>query len=130
MNLLARQPRREARWDAAAKTLAWSSAHALTSWARWVAPEVVMIVMCGKRVCDSFGFEYDPCTFGTVTGDTRARNAYCLTLVVPHPSGMNRWWNEPENVHAARRACAEALGRCFSEPMGHETARSRRHVGR
>jgi len=34
-------------------------------------------------------------------------------MVVPHPSGLNRWWNDPANTAAAtialRRFCAEAL---------------------
>lgn len=40
----------------------------------------------------------------------RSRRRAVRVAVVPHPSGINRWWNDPANVEAARSFLREALG--------------------
>lgn len=55
-----------------------------------------LVLLAGKRVADAFGIRgvryFEPCLLrGTI--------AY----VVPHPSGVNRWWNVETNRYRARR---------------------------
>lgn len=66
------------------------------------------MLLAGKRVASAFGLdeEYlaDPVAF-PIGGRPVAVH------VVPHPSGVNRWWNEPANRERARAFLAEDLGR-------------------
>jgi hypothetical protein len=56
-------------------------------------------LLCGRRVARAFGraglafFEWDDCG----------------VAVIPHPSGISRWWNEPSHVDEARRFLEGAL---------------------
>lgn len=58
------------------------------------------VVLLGDNVAKAFGFKpgsypllrFLPC------GATAHGIAFC-----PHPSGVNRWFNDPKNVRAARR---------------------------
>lgn len=53
------------------------------------------VVLVGRRVAAAFGLrELDFLTWGFL--GPRARVA-----VLPHPSGVSHWWNDPENVEAA-----------------------------
>lgn len=58
------------------------------------------VVMLGDNVAKTFGFK--PGTFPLLKflpcQATRHGVAFC-----PHPSGVNRWWNDPSNLKAARR---------------------------
>lgn len=60
----------------------------------------VGFVLCGRRVADAFGvtagfFEW-----------TSTRNGRRPVVVIPHPSGRNRCWNDP----TVRTRCADTLG--------------------
>lgn len=71
--------------------------------ARKMIPKLVgcRVVMCGKNVRDAFGlgrefFEISDARLSI--GDKMFE--YC---VIPHPSGVSRFWNDPENVDKVRR---------------------------
>lgn len=54
------------------------------------------VVVAGKRAAAALGFREPYLVWAD--GPTGGRWA-----VLPHPSGVNRWWNDPENADAARR---------------------------
>ncbi len=55
------------------------------------------LLLLGARVCDAFGLPTDREWLGWYrTWLTRAP-----LIALPHPSGLNRWWNEPTNAVAA-----------------------------
>ena len=55
-----------------------------------------LVVLLGRNVARAFGLaKMDPLTWTTVHGTKVA--------LVPHPSGVNRWWNDCTNVRRARR---------------------------
>lgn len=53
-----------------------------------------LVVLCGQKVCNAFGFAYEPLT------------AVCrpdqVLLILPHPSGLCRFWNEEGAYERAR----------------------------
>ena len=53
------------------------------------------VVLVGLAVAKAFGLDEPPLLSWTVH---RGMNV----AVVPHPSGVNRWWNEPTNVAMAK----------------------------
>jgi len=60
-----------------------------------------IIVALGAKVAGAFGLKYDVCKlffFG----------AHGRVLVLPHPSGLNRMWNDPELVGRCRKALVDA----------------------
>lgn len=71
-------------------------------------------LLCGRRVAQAFGLGRAP-FLEWVEGDARggrtngAGRPTARVAVIPHPSGVCRWWNDPENVDAARRFLREAL---------------------
>lgn len=58
------------------------------------------VVIAGKRAAAALGFREPYLVWAE--GPTGGRWA-----VLPHPSGVNRWWNNPANVDAARRFLAK-----------------------
>lgn len=58
---------------------------------------VPVVLFAGRRVARVFGLARAP-YFRFVRLADGGRRA-----VVPHPSGVNRWWNDPANVRRARR---------------------------
>jgi uracil-DNA glycosylase len=54
-----------------------------------------LVVLLGLRTARAFGL---PAAYLTP-----ARVACANVVVLPHPSGINRWWNDPENVRRATR---------------------------
>lgn len=63
-----------------------------------------LVVLLGRRTALAFGLR---CAY------LQPERVACANVVVlPHPSGINRWWNEPENVRRAssflRRAARQA----------------------
>ncbi len=104
------------RWDAARNllppapsgTAAWSRADASTAAARIARdyPDGATLVLCGRRVAEAFGLAAEPPLTRRVIWDLGGHPGLDV-LLLPHPSGLSRWWNDPENFEAARRACAE-----------------------
>lgn len=97
-NLLPRMPTKLATWKAADRAQAAETATNLVVWAAGQTRPVV--VLAGRRVADSFGLSYDPLVEQSIDVD----DVRVPTTVIPHPSGMCRWWNESNNVAAAREA--------------------------
>jgi hypothetical protein len=56
------------------------------------------VVLLGAKVAEAFEFEIRP-PFSFMPLDV-APHGIC---VCPHPSGVNRWYNEPRNLRIARR---------------------------
>ncbi len=56
------------------------------------------LVLLGSKVCGAFGVPFVPCSLqgGVDSADT------CTYVVLPHPSGLNRFWNEPGAFEMAR----------------------------
>jgi len=59
------------------------------------------ILLCGKNVARAFGIKADYFEKTTVCGK--------IAYVIPHPSGVNRWWNDEENKLRARAFFAKLL---------------------
>ena len=57
------------------------------------------VVLLGKKVCDAFGFDYVP--FQTVLSKGKT------FVVLPHPSGLCRTWNERGAYAKARKVLQE-----------------------
>lgn len=71
------------------------------------------VLFLGSRVADAFGFDAEPLTWNAAEGAGGASRC----AVLPHPSGVNRWWNDAAN---ARRA--EAFMRRFLNDAGQRVA--------
>ena len=54
------------------------------------------VVFAGRNVADAFGINSPWLTWAWGLG--------FKMIVVPHPSGVNRWWNSPENLLKLREA--------------------------
>lgn len=74
------------------------------------------LVLCGRRACDAFRVSFAPSTVRAVVWDDALR-AFHLDVwtgtgwplvVLNHPSGLCRAWNEPGAVEAARSALVAA----------------------
>lgn len=53
-------------------------------------------ILCGAKVHAAFGLVMRR-PFEVV------RRGYIQLVLMPHPSGLNRWWNDPANVELAKR---------------------------
>ena len=61
-----------------------------------------IVLLLGRPVAQAFGLgalDYFSPTRASLLGSSSPAIVY----VVPHPSGLNRWWNDPANVAQARR---------------------------
>lgn len=63
--------------------------------------DVCFAVLLGAKVCSAFGVPYEPFT-------VRPSGRGYPLVVLPHPSGLNRAWNEPGAVEQARLAINKA----------------------
>jgi hypothetical protein len=60
------------------------------------------VVLLGAKVCAAFGFEFEPFrSWKTPCGSRRY-------VILPHPSGRCRIWNDPDSIERARAAMREA----------------------
>lgn len=67
-----------------------------------VGPACPLVLLLGRRVAHAFGVTgvaYFETT--VVCSRTAAEPVQRPAVVVPHPSGRSRWWNEPANRTAA-----------------------------
>lgn len=55
-------------------------------------------LLLGARVAEAFGIDRGP---GEWLQWYKSPQTRAHLVTVPHPSGLNRWWNEPANVAAA-----------------------------
>jgi len=83
----------------------------LITWKKWSVPQArkaasvvwaeskgAPLILLGAKVSAAFGFAYEPFTFvkrDAVVGDRRI-------LIIPHPSGLCRAWDEPLAFRRAR----------------------------
>ncbi len=81
-------------------TGAWSAKSAREAAAHILAeePPGTCVVLCGAKVAKAFGVPYGG---GYVV---RCTDRGLRLLSIPHPSGLNRLWNDPEVAHAVRAA--------------------------
>jgi hypothetical protein len=64
----------------------------------WAESKGAPLILLGAKVSAAFGFAYEPFTFvkrDAVVGDRRI-------LIIPHPSGLCRAWDEPLAFRRAR----------------------------
>lgn len=61
------------------------------------------VLLAGKRVAEAFGVNAEYLTWHEHPEGFRV-------VVIPHPSGVNRWWNEPENRRRFRQFATAVLG--------------------
>lgn len=87
------------RWDAsmnllppAPQDIPWDSLFALTVAAMHVRLDTrwTTLILVGRKVQRAFGYSW-PCTLVSEND-----------ILVPHPSGLNRFWNDPRAVEALR----------------------------
>lgn len=104
LNLVDRWPGRTAHGSAFPRGLARSRADAL-----WFDLPAGDLLLVGKRVAAAFDVSvaylcWESVTRYRPTGTAEVRYGRRRAVAVfPHPSGVNRWWNEPTNVVAAAR---------------------------
>lgn len=91
VNLLPRWPGKAGKGDAFPAAEARAAAAMLAA----VAPHD-RVVLCGAAVVRAFGLRIDPLERVTRSGR--------VLLHLPHPSGVNRWWNDEANMAAATTA--------------------------
>lgn len=91
VNLVERWPGKRGRGDAFPIVEARDMATALTKFSQHER-----FVLCGGQVARSFGLDLIPLV--------AARHANRTVMLVPHPSGLNRWWNDEEHERATSAA--------------------------
>jgi hypothetical protein len=62
------------------------------------------VVLLGAKVCHAFGVEFEPFTRPELRAGSRTQAA----VVLPHPSGLNRLWQEAGAYDRAQRLLADA----------------------
>lgn len=99
------------RWDLAVNFLPpdpqlvpWDAARArevASAWLPRLQEEFSLVLLAGKRVVDAFGAELLG-TMAECCGSTVDLGGVG-GVMLPHPSGLSRWWNDPANVEEFRR---------------------------
>lgn len=79
-------------------------------------PRRVAFVYMGKRVAAADGWRGQYLQWGTHRGR--------LVCTLPHPSGVNRWWNDPANAELARSFIHDLAGGARS-PFAQSTTNER-----
>lgn len=77
------------------------------------------IVLLGDNVAKAFGF--NPSTLPTLQMHRRPAFPFAGVATCPHPSGVNRWWNEPDNVKRARRFWRRIAADALASELRSET---------
>lgn len=99
-NLLEEFPGRATRGDLFPLTVARERAEIVK--AQEAEREVLIFV--GMGVADAFDFDEPPCTWRRIAFPRRRLG------MIPHPSGLNLWYNDETNVRQARIFLREILG--------------------
>ena len=74
-----------------------------------IPDDVVLVLLLGKSVAEAFGIKrptyFEPLyAWGDPAGKIGGEPARMIEIrVIPHPSGISRWWNDPENQKRAKR---------------------------
>lgn len=106
VNLIERFPGKSAKGDLFPLDLARKGAVQILLTGAFQSTKVVLL---GDNVARAFGFKPGsyPLLRFLPTGATRLGIAFC-----PHPSGVNRWWNEKKNLRAAAKFWRELARDC------------------
>lgn len=64
------------------------------------------LILAGRKVADAFGVPHQILTWYEKDGR--------LVAVLPHPSGLNRWYNDPANFHRAELFVRRAMRRSYT----------------
>jgi len=70
------------------------------------------LVLLGAKVCSAFGIPFRPFTFGRTRLGPYARDRVARVVAVGillHPSGLSRYWSDPDSKWNARRVIRYAL---------------------
>ncbi len=100
----------------------WSKKAARESAEEWCLtyqrrlPYRMPLMLLGTKVCNAFGID-DP-----VWLESYASALWSPMIAFPHPSGLNRWWNDPENAARAEDV-ARRLGERTYYNYEHTTTR-------
>lgn len=70
----------------------------------WSDPDAGRFILLGSKVCAAWETSFKP--FAVSDGGT--------TLVLPHPSGINRLWHRPGMIEKARSAVASFVPELFT----------------
>jgi hypothetical protein len=91
------------RWQGCEWDAEMAKRNALAFTRTWL--EHRLIVLLGRKVQTAFGYvDTDPASLLIDTGDSGHD-----VLLLPHPSGLCRWWNSRTNVEYARRLVEKAM---------------------
>lgn len=83
----------------------WSAPLSRFNAQRIMAGDHTKVVLLGAKVAGAFGFDFKTCAFGHRKADAPGAKTY---VVLPHPSGLCRAWNEPGAFERARATLAQA----------------------
>ena len=72
----------------------------------WMIDRPAM-VLCGKKVCEAFHLEFKPFTWQAPLPVDDSRR-FPNIVILPHPSGLSRAWNESGAYERARAVLREA----------------------
>lgn len=81
-------------------SVAWEKSHRL----RDLLPDCLLVLL-GEKVSKAFGFRYEP--FRATWCDPTPMGVMHRVVMLPHPSGRNRAWNEPGAFERARAILRE-----------------------
>jgi hypothetical protein len=81
---------------------------ALSIGRRGVIDDRPFVLLAGHNVAGAFGVRVPYLTWERF-------DCGVPVAVIPHPSGLNRWWNKPANRERARRFITEGLGQLREE---------------
>lgn len=81
------------------KGITWDVREARRTAATLKLPELV--ILAGRKVAGVYGYGNDTPWYHPQEARFQ-KYADTTFYVMPHPSGLSRYWNDPENVHAAR----------------------------
>jgi hypothetical protein len=83
----------------------WNANLARTTASVWRTcdPDYTTLILLGAKVRDAFGLQDKKWLDWSEIGSTH------MGLVLPHPSGLNRWWNNPRNRVNAQNKVREII---------------------
>ena len=85
----------------------WSMREAREAALAIMAARTGTVVLFGAKVCQAFGvIRFNP--FGFPSEPELVRKAGARYVILPHPSGLSRAWNEPGAFERARAVLREA----------------------
>ncbi len=87
------------------------------------------VVFVGRRVTEAFGYKADWFTWGKGYFAAEDKTVRIKYAAIPHPSGRNRFWNDPTNVQEARAFMTELMKTESSLPLLRSLRERARAIG-